>query len=266
MTKIQVFRTILEAFAFVFMRFGRFWRLAWPAIVGIAVIDTAFTATDAVQDFDIIFRIVLGIALLLLLALFAVGWFRICSVPDEEIVAADIFRWRDRQKNVLKLFIEFLLPYLAIISVFFFAYIVSLPYIAPLIPATIVAWIVVLVPQLLFVALCARFSLAFPAASVDRAVELKEAWGWSRGNGWRLFWILVAVPVAVALLSGVVWRLNALLPDAGLLLELAVAALIALLSTMVKFLAVAIGASALSSAYGRLRLSDAFERLDEASA
>lgn len=58
--------------------------------------------------------------------------------------------------------------------------------------------------QALMVPICyisARLSLAFPAISIDKNIDFSKSWKMSRGNGWKLFFLIYLLPLGLHLIS-----------------------------------------------------------------
>ncbi len=95
-----------------------------------------------------------------------------------------------------------------------------------------------------------RLSMLFPAAAVDRPLDLRAAWQMGAGNGWRLFGVLglVAVSaVALGLPIHILVRYAAF--ESGLASSLTASLLFSLILQCVTFLWVAVSVIALSIAY-----------------
>lgn len=52
----------------------------------------------------------------------------------------------------------------------------------------------------------ARMSLLFPAIAIDAPFNFVDAWRQSRGNGWRLFVVVGAMPYCLSHAAGLLWR------------------------------------------------------------
>jgi hypothetical protein len=48
----------------------------------------------------------------------------------------------------------------------------------------------------------ARFALVFPATAIEVSTGLADAWSRTHGNGWRMFIVVGAVPLATDYASG----------------------------------------------------------------
>ncbi len=46
-----------------------------------------------------------------------------------------------------------------------------------------------------------RFSLVLPACALDHSISLRQAWRLTTGNGWRIFVIVVILPIILSLVS-----------------------------------------------------------------
>ena len=62
--------------------------------------------------------------------------------------------------------------------------------------ATAAEWAVLIPSQYI----SSRVSLVLPAASLNRKMTFKDAWGLTRGNGWRITAVLLAIPAATEIL------------------------------------------------------------------
>ena len=84
-------------------------------------------------------------------------------------------------------------------------------------------------------------------------MTLREGWRLSKGNGWRLLWIIVFVALPVGIVT---WPINsavsALLFETGAISSLTANLLTALLGQFFGFIGIAVGVSALSISYKRL--------------
>lgn len=86
----------------------------------------------------------------------------------------------------------------------------------------------------------ARFSLVFPATAIDKQADLVWSWQKTRGNGWRMFVVVGALPWLLSFVSGLFWRENAAAPEVVLLI-------------IASYLVFVVEISALSLSYKELR-------------
>ncbi len=84
-------------------------------------------------------------------------------------------------------------------------------------------------------------------------MTLREGWRFSKGNGWRLLWIIVFVALPVGIVT---WPINfavsVLLFETGAISSLTANLLTALIGQFFGFIGIAVGVSALSISYKRL--------------
>lgn len=94
-----------------------------------------------------------------------------------------------------------------------------------------------------FIYVASRLSLVLPDQAVGRTTPLQTLWSWSKGNGWKLTWVLVVPLVLMAFGGASIWRLASWLngPLAGFV------------GQVICILIVIFGAAVLSCAYEDLR-------------
>ena len=100
----------------------------------------------------------------------------------------------------------------------------------------------------------ARYSMVFPSAALDQRMSQAESWEFTRGNGWRLVFIidiLVALPIAVIELP--IESLQSRLFVGGGIFESLIATFVStLMNQTIAFISIAVGVSVLSITYRRL--------------
>ena len=100
----------------------------------------------------------------------------------------------------------------------------------------------------------ARLSMLFPATAADAHMTVREGWQFSRGNGWRLFWIIVIVALPLSIIG---WFVDLGLREFGFAIGLSGSLtgnlVFALISQFIAFVGLAVGVSVLSIAYTRIR-------------
>ena len=246
MLRIPVFTTVLSAYAFVWRERRDFLALAFPAIVALAILITLSArlaaAAGAAAGIGLGFGVLLlGVANLAVWVLFAVAWHRRFLLPDERATVRAALRWHRRHTRFLMLAI-------ALFGLLALAGLLGGPLIMLVFGA--VAGLGGALILALVLTLCyARLSLLFPAAAVDHGLSFRNCWEMTRGNGWRLLWIvfLVGIPIGAieALIDGLiggVFRSDSLTAPF----------LAALAGETLAFVGIGVGVSALSLAYRSL--------------
>ena len=273
MHRVPVFKTVLGAYAFVWLARRDFVSLAIPLVVVLAIVwalygwlwPPLFPTTPEELEAAMANRrggSVLGSIAVYLVnwavyVVFAVAWHRRYLVPAEATTVGAALRWRRRQTLFLLLFILVIL-------------IAGLIFVVGMIVAAVLGTILVtdesqlirlapiyvfpvVIAALLALPVYGRLTMWFPSTAVDHRMSLRQCWAFSRGNGWRLGGIvlLAAIPlvIPVALISlfslGIVFR-------SGLGGSLTMQFILALVRNGIGFIGTAAGVSALSIAYREL--------------
>ena len=274
--KLPVFATVIQAYGFFWVRRTDFWRLALPAIIIVSLSGAIFAwgtwmaygragsfaeylknaADPEMVDFQSLFVLWL-LAVIVFAAVFcmyAVSWHRLYLVPGEDISARGAYRWGGRQWRFLLSYIKVLLIMIPIFTVLA----VILGGLAGVIAASAGGGATLFGSILIAQALSAlvvgwyyaRFSMLFPAMAVDAGLKVRDAWRLSKGNGWRLLWIIVFVALPVAIVTWPVnFGISVVLMNSGVISSLTANLLIALIGQFFAFIGIAVGVSALSISY-----------------
>lgn len=245
--RVEVFATVGRSFRFVWTERNDFITLALLPIVGLAVIGTLIGRPDQTLQGDgsVSFGAI-GIVWLFLALNFAIGvffgvaWHRRFLVPREGLSLASALSWKPRHARFLKVSL----------ALVFGPAVVILP-IGIVLAFMGSVGILLLFPLIFGVVLIVlRLSLMLPAVSVDMAMTIEECMAFTKGNTWRIagLFLLVTLIVSVAdsLLRLVLTALFG--DDPGVLGRFVDAFALELIA----FGAVAVGISALSSAYLQL--------------
>lgn len=257
MVKLLILHTVRDAYAFVWRERRDFLSLAFPAIVVLAILSTllawlakATTPTGTGEGNATIGSESLGafafgalVSIMVYVALwvmFAVAWHRRYLVPDEVVTVRAALRWGRRQTRFL------------LIAIGLFVLIALLWLIAGALGAGVFgAGILLMFPLFFLIGLVyARLSLLFPSTAVDHRMSFGECWEFTRGNSWRLIFIivLVAIPVGViALLMSL--AVTTIVANFGVSDSLTTNFIVALIDQTFAFISIAVGVSALSIAY-----------------
>ena len=245
--KLAVPATARAAYGFVWRHRRRFFALAFPAIVVLAIVTALVVWPPSLEGArgpgwaDIL----VTVAELVLWVMFAVAWHRRYLVPAEATTVGAALGWRRRhwRFSLVALGISLLVLLGGVV-------IVVVIYLVPgggpgdimLYPASALAFLFALF-------LYARLSLLFPAQAVDHRLGFAECFRLTRGNGWRLvailalvfapFWVALSAGLAAMAILGVVGGLTGTLIGA-------------LLHQGLNFAGIAVGVSALSIAYRHL--------------
>ena len=264
MNKLPVILLLREAYSFIWTRYSAFRLLAFPAIVILAIAETALAAwgasvweglgpvadpptpeqMEAANTMASVTAVhwLLSIALVVL---FSVAWYRVCLVATESPTIGSAYRWTMRHWR-------FVISFLKVISLIF--------------PAALLVGVLIIgiagqggspdhiattawAPMMLIGTwLYARFSLLFPAASVDRDLTVGQGWALTKGNGLSLLLItfLAAAPgfVAVYIVLQLKFLMDVESLSLGLLFSLAI--------QFCNFVAIGAGVTILALAYDRL--------------
>lgn len=267
--KLPVFGIIKQAYGFVWAHRTEFWKLAIPAIVIVSILGAVFSwglwtlfgkaqsfgeylenaANPEIADFQSFFWLWLApmIVFAIVFCMYSVAWHRLYLVPEELASAGAAYRWGGRQWRFLFNYVK---VFLVMIPPFIVAEIVILGIAVAAAAAFIISQILV---WLIVGWFYARFSMLFPSTAADAHMKLREGWRFSKGNGWRLLWIIVFVALPVGIVT---WPINfavsVLLFETGAISSLTANLLTALLGQFFGFIGIAVGVSALSISYKRL--------------
>ena len=266
MIKLPVLATARSAYLFVWRRRGRFFALAFPAIVVLGLLTGLFSGALrlALPDGDetrgpmpggsleSVFAIPLVMTILVaaaFLTMFAVAWHRYCLVAGERHSVRDTLRWGPRQTRFL--FTAIGLAVLVMIAtaavVVIVVGVLSSPDAAvSVFPA---AFLAVLLSSYLY----ARLAVLFPAAALDRTMGVRDAWAMTKGNGWRLLAITLIAMIPASVAASIVQNvLSGLAVALGLEAALTANLLVALVDQAFTLTETALGVTVLSIAYRAL--------------
>ncbi len=267
MQGIPVFRTIREAYAFLWHQRWDFISLGAPAFIVIAILSTLFAVLfpELFSDIDeSVEPEVSGTFILMALptiviwvavgVMYAVAWHRKYLVPDDDVTVRAAYRWGPRHTGYLVASIVVgLWAALTFVLVFFLAIVVSGPVTVSLWPEALTEpWVFVIIGLVVWgiaevsaALVAARYSMLLPSSTVGQRMSSAESWKFTRGNGWRLalIYILIAIATFVITLS------IDLISDSDGIIANVVALL---LDDFVWFVTAALYISVLSIAYRRL--------------
>ena len=245
--KVEVFATVGQSFRFVWTERNDFITLALIPIVILAVLGTAIGRPEDALGVDgsIAFAAV-GTTWLFLLLNFAVGvffgvaWHRRFLVPGEGVSLASALSWRPRHTRFLKVSL----------ALIFGPAILILP--LAIVLALAGPFGILLLVGLIFgvMLLVIRLSIMLPAAAVDTAMTIDECIGMTRGNTWRLVALFLLITF-IASVGDSLLRL-ALTGIFGEVPGIPGRFVKSFAIEFIAFAAVAVGVSALSSAYLQL--------------
>lgn len=270
MHRVPVFRTAFAAYAFVWQARRDFLALAAPAIVVLALLGSLWVLLgfpvapvegpppNVLKFFAII--AVNFVVYVLVWVMFAVAWHRRYLVPHEVTTVLAALRWRRRQTGFLLIAIVIGLITMVLWIVGGVGVTLSMGLLigftdaasgaSPLVWSGLV-FTAMIVVALAIALVYARFSILFPSTAVDHRMSFRECWSFTRGNGWRLLFVigLVAIPFIVVSLSisfALVIGYTSL-PD-----SLTIQFVSNLVYGTLTFIGTAVGVSALSIAYRAL--------------
>ena len=279
MFKLPVIQTTLQAYAFVWQRRRQFWALAIPAIAIVAITSAltswlqwlslgrpatfaeyqrgagGFIHSDATSAFFVLAAAGVVVSAVVLV-LYSVAWHRIYLIPGTAQTPASVYRWQGRQTrfllNYLKIFL-LMIPAVVAAGVIVAGLAVGLSSaggsgplaaIAPFLPlaaVSVVFWV------------WARFSMLFPACAVDHPMKIGECWRFSKGNGWRILWVIILTALPIGVISAPLnFAIAKISLETGLMASLTAGLGFALITQFFAFIAIAIGVSALSIAFQQL--------------
>ena len=266
---IPVFRTVRDAYTFLWHQRRDFVSLAAPAFVGIAILSTLlmvlfpefFSAIDEGVEPEvpgtfvliILPVIVIGVAMMVM---FSVAWHRRYLVPDDDVAVRAAYHWRPRHTGFLVAAIVVgLWAVLTFILVFFPTILVVIAFIRSLWPETgamaagVAGLVVWGIAELSAAFVAARYSMLLPSSAVGPRMSSSECWKFTRGNGWRLTLINILIAIAVFVITLALEALQILLFDSeGLIADFAAV----FFEQLVWFVGLALGISVLSIVYRRL--------------
>ena len=283
--KLPIFEIVKQAYGFVWAHRAEFWKLAIPAIVIVSISGVVFSwgswaifgkaqsfgeylenaANPQIADFPSFFSWWLAAMTVfaIVFCMYSVAWHRLYLVPEEQVSAGAAYRWGGRQWR-------FLFNYVTVFSVtipLLLATVVVVAIVAGRIDIVVASGgeepskglifaAAIIAPVLVYLPVgwvYARLSMLFPSTAADAHVTLDEGWRFSKGNGWRLLWIIVFVALPVGIVT---WSVNSaasfLLYETGAISSLTANLLTALLGQFFGFIGIAVGVSALSISYKRL--------------
>jgi hypothetical protein len=268
---IPVFRTVRDAYTFLWHQRWDFVSLAAPAFVGIAILSTLlmvlfpefFSAIDEgvepeVPGTFVLITLPIIVIWVAMMVMFSVAWHRRYLVPDDDVTVRAAYNWRQRHTGF----------FVAGIVVGLWA---GLTFVVVIIPTMAVSWAFIrsLWPEAppgqwvmmmtglgvmgtayLFAAyVAARYSMLLPSSAVGPRMSSSECWKFTRGNGWRLMLINILIAIAVFVITLALEVLQILLFDSeGFIADFAAV----FFEQLVWFVGLALGISVLSIVYRRL--------------
>ena len=283
--KLPIFEIVKQAYGFVWAHRVEFWKLAIPAIVIVSISGALFSwglwtlfgkaqsfgeylenaANPQIADFQSFFWLWLAamIVFAIVFCMYSVAWHRLYLVPEEQASAGAAYRWGGRQWRFLFNYVK---VFLVIIPLFVVAVVVigGIGAVVGVVAARggeasgtgLIVGAVIITQILVWLIVgwfYARFSMLFPSTAADAHMTLREGWRFSKGNGWRLLWIIVFVALPVGIVT---WPINfavsVLLFETGAISSLTANLLTALIGQFFGFIGIAVGVSALSISYKRL--------------
>lgn len=262
MQSLPVFEIIQSAFRFLWVERKDFLNYAALPIVVLGLWHTlvsalqpganseAQSALDGLRPALISFAVIGGVILEnAAKIMFAVAWHRRWLDPAKDQTVWGVLKW-DSSKTVF-LFRTILISILSFFAALPFMFLGSM---SMLIGEPIVVGIVFILVWFVASYVFARFSPMLPAAAISEAIGIEESWKLTKGNGARLV-VVLAVPTLLLLII--------VLTSFGLLGGVAMPDFLAgtmtgnlifgLIVEFVTFAGIAMGVTALSMAYRRLR-------------
>ena len=201
--QIPVFETIAAAYRFLLDERRDFLAYAALPIVAVALAQVLFLLTLAGADetegsggLGLVRAGIVAVSVVTYV-MFAVAWHRRYLAENPAPTVGEALRWSSRHWQFVGQFLRLIL---AIIPVGLFLGLLGLP-LAGAGPGA--------APQLVPLAAAAfvsagliygRLVLILPAVTVDRPLTLQRAWALTKGNSWRMFWLVVlpAIPIQIA--------------------------------------------------------------------
>ena len=262
MQPLPVIQTIVTAYQFVWQDRQAFGRVAAVPVVALALAGTLIGILapemppppadgGPIRPEDIPLNVgglFHGLLSLVFYVMFAVAWHRKWLMPDESITISSALRWDGRKSAFLgRLILIMAMAMLAALPVTFLAVIMAQGGFLPLQAGVVMTLIVVLVTF-------ARLAIMLPAAAVDESMPVKDCWLTTRGNGLRLF-LIVLLPTVPVLVAQVValWVFLSLVASMGLAGTLTGSLLTNLLGETFSYVGIAVSVSALSISYRHFR-------------
>ena len=280
--KLPILSVAKEAYAFVWHRKGAFWALAVPGVAVLALFYALFawmiwfkagkpekladyvfpgeTGFDAADPLFLAVWAASVIAYVAILVMYSVAWHRLYLLPGASSSPALAYRWHGRQTrfllNYVKLFvIGFILWFIAWFLLFNVTTAMD-AFAGPTVGHGGFLFILIVVVGLALAIgyTLARFSMIFPATAADAHMTVREGWRFARGNGWRMLWIIVVVGLPIGIVGWFVDLAARVLGVAtGAVTTLTGNLALALVQQFVAFVGLAVGVTALSASYARLR-------------
>ena len=275
--RLPVWRIMIHTYRFFWAERRQFWLLAVPAIIVVSMLSALAdwsVARAAAERIDIVidgpaFQ-ALPVSAIFLTVIAAAGsiwayvsysiaWHRSYLYPEENVTIATCYNWGGRQWRFLWTLIKISMVFAGASALIVFGlFLFSGTGLRSLSGFGISSFGPMVLTAMLFTfaligAVYARLSVWLPAVALDRTLTLGQVWALTRGNGWRLLAIVVAVtiPIGIVLIpvTAVMNFAAGTAPDYGPLTSALVQNL------MVQFLSyiyIALGISALSVCYARL--------------
>lgn len=200
MRKLSIGATFGQAYSLTFGNLGLFARVAAVPFGLILAMNLALILfANPPKDWMVIAQNILTIIIEVPLL---TSWHRFALLPRSQALPTMGFVFTPREVRFF--------GYLLLISATFMLPLMAVGAAGPrLSPGVAFAFFLVMVVLLL---LWARLGLVFPAAAVGDRVRLVDSWQLSRGNGWRIFWLLILISlpffgatlVVATIVSGIV--------------------------------------------------------------
>lgn len=262
--KLPILPTARDAYAFVWRHRRRFFSLAFPAVVILSIPNAFVLLAPKLAGGDDGWNLLLSgktfVGLVSILAVveiafyvvFSVAWHRRYLVPGDATTVREALRWRRRQTG-------FLLRFLALSALMLLVWLITAGVFALYysgnpaesgIQGSLALVSGIFAPVVILTSyLYARLLPLLPATAVDHRMSFRACFELTRGNGWRLVFIIAVVGIPIWIFSGIAQMANIPLFATGTLSGSLVAALV---GETLTFIGIAVGVSALSIAYERL--------------
>jgi hypothetical protein len=267
--KLPIFKTVGDAFFYVWNHRIQFYYLALPAVV---ILSVLLALAGPGMSFNINLPglqiehanqpsssagkglfwsgaagLVSFVLVIFIFPLYSVAWHRSYLEPNENVTIRDCYRWRRRHWAFLWATVKISLLMIPIII----AAGLLVTFITPVFPP--LAFLLMPILMIFGLIYYSRFSMWLPATAIDNKLSLTEVLILTKGNGWRLAAILVVTSIVTGILNTVT---SLIITGAASALSIIGGLTQNLLANLAEFLifyaGIAIGISALSIAYKSL--------------
>ncbi len=209
-TKLRITKILFDAFAIVWFRRADFMRALWVPFLLMLALGGIWNFSETSLSSG--FKWVYAAAYYFLFVLFVVNCHRtvLLNSQDTKEWTVPKWSWRETKFSGWSAFIWVIAAAsgMAVSMIALTMIAISMPsFFSPEnLKPSVSTFISQYSVKLIYFYIFARLCLMFPSVAVDKTLSLRQAIELSRGNGWRLAIIVSMIPLAIKIITDVVYR------------------------------------------------------------